>query len=195
MGRVKGAKDADYTEKRVELVGRVRERLARAAEDHPSFRQLAESASVSQATLRHYFGDLSSLIAAVLEAEGVAAAPYLAHLSRPSGTFAQSIREAVDFLANGQRQPSVRAIHTIGNAEGVRRRAAGAAYRTSILDPVIDAVKVRLDAHVDAGEMRPCDTHTAAIALCAPLFLSSSTKPTWRVRRATQSIFTRFQRA
>ncbi len=168
---MKGAKDADYPEKRSALVARLRERLALSNVDHPSFRQLAEFAAISQATLRHYFGNLTDLIVAVLEAQAAEGAPYLAHLSRPSGDFEQSIAAAISYLANGQRQQIVRAIHTIGNAEGVRRTAAGTAYRTAILDTILLAVKSRLDAHVLAGDMRPCDTRTAAIALCAPVLL------------------------
>ena len=171
MSRVQGAKDADFSEKRSALIARVRERLALPRGDHPSFRQLADSADVSQATLRHYFGNLPKLVAAVLEAYAAEGAPYLARLSRPSGTFEQSIAEAIEFLANGQRQQLVRAIHTIGSAEGVRRREAGAAYRRAILDPVFSAVKNRLDAHIRAGDMRPCDTRAAAIALCAPVLI------------------------
>ncbi len=171
MGRVRGAKDADFPEKRSALVARVRERLALSGGDHPSFRQLAEFAEVSQATLRHYFGNLTELITAVFEVQAADGLPYLARLSRPSGPFEQSIAEAVAFLGSGERQGTVRAIHTIGHAEGGRRRAAGAAYRTAILDPVLGAVKDRLDAHVRTGTMRPCDTRVAAIALCAPVLL------------------------
>jgi AcrR family transcriptional regulator len=168
---VKGAKDLDYPEKRAALVARLRVRLARADGDHPSFRQLAEFAEVSQATLRHYFGNSSELIAAVIATHAAEGAPYLAHIARPSGSFEDSIAAAIEYLANGQRQPSVRAIHTIGSAEGVRRSAIGDAYRSAVLDPVFRAIEERLDSHVRAGDMRACDTRAAAIALCAPVLL------------------------
>jgi AcrR family transcriptional regulator len=171
LGRVHGARDADFSEKRSALVARVRERLAQSRGDHPSFRQLAEFADVSQATLRHYFGDLTALITAVFEAHAAEGTPYLARLSQPSGDFQQSISDAVAFVANGQRQQPVRAIHRIGNAEGVRRGVVGTAYRAAVLDPVFRALQDRLDAHVHRGDMRPCDTQAAAIVLCAPVLL------------------------
>ncbi len=172
MARLRGSRDADYAAKRDALLARLRERLARPDSAHPSFRELAQSAGVSEATLRHYFGDLTTTITAVLDDAGREGGPYLLHLARPSGDFTASVNEAVAFIAQGQRQDTIRALHAIGEAEGIRRSPVGRAYRTQILDVSIDAVSQRLSAHVARAEMRPCDTRTAAVALVAPVIFA-----------------------
>jgi len=172
VARVKGARDADFDQKRTALIARLTGRLAAANAEHPSFRQLAEAAGVSQTTLRHYFGDLPGLITAVIAWHGSEGQPYQRRLAQPSGAFAESIAAAVRFIAAGQRQAQVRALHVIGASEGMRRHGVGETYRTAVLDPVLAALRQRLDAHVAAGEMRPCDTRVAATFLCAPILLA-----------------------
>lgn len=172
MARLQGSRDADYAAKRGALVARLRERLGRHDSAHPSFRELAASAGVSEATLRHYFGDLAATVAAVFEDGAEQGQPYLLHLARPSGDFATSMIDAVEFVAQGQRQDTIRALHVIGEAEGIRRGPVGRAYRTHVLDASIDAVSHRLAAHVARAEMRPCDTRAAAIALVAPVIFA-----------------------
>ena len=172
MARRTGARAADYNSKYAVLLSRVRDRLAQPDASHPSFRELADSAGVSQTTLRHYLGTLEELIVAVFEMHAREGEPYLERMKVPIKPFARSVSEATEFLAAGQRFPVVRAIHAIGRSEGVRRSAAGAAYRRHILDASLAAITARFEAHIRNGEMRPCNSTYAAIEFSAPILFA-----------------------
>ena len=173
MPRTRGSRDADYDAKRGALVARVREGLAQKGSGHPSFRELAQAAGVGQTTLRHYFGDMDGLVSAVFEDYAREGGPYLARMAQPSGPFAQSIEDAVAFMAAGQRQGALRAVHAVGQSEGLRRAAAGEAYRRHILDVTLEAVAARLGRHQALREMRAgIDCRAAAVALVAPVIFA-----------------------
>lgn len=172
MARVTGARAADYEEKRAELIVRVRNRLARTDATHPSFRELAQSAGVSQTTLRHYFGTLDALIVAVFEAHAEDGAPYLAFMATPTRPFSRSVAEATEFMAIGQKLPINRGIHAIGRSEGLRRSTAGVAYRHHILDAILAAIAARFEKHMRDGEMRCTDPRCAAIQFAAPILFA-----------------------
>lgn len=172
MARLTGSRDADYAAKRAALVGRLRERLGSANREHPSFRELATAAGVSEATLRHYFGGMTSLIAAVVEESATLGAPFLERMAQPVGGFAESVADAVLLASTGQQQPTVRALHAIGDAEGIRHGLVGQAYRLHLLDATVNAVSRRLDEHIARKEMRDCDSHAAAIALISPVLFA-----------------------
>ena len=170
MPRTVGARDADHAAKRAVLVARLRSKLAERGAGHPSFRELAQSAGVGQTTLRHYFGDLDGVVAAVFEDYAREGAPYVEVSAEPSGPFAQSMADAVTFMATGQRQDTLRAIHATGQSEGVRRPRAGKAYREHILDATLSAVSRRIARHAEAGELRDgVDPRAAAVSLVAPI--------------------------
>lgn len=172
MARLTGSRDADYAAKRAALVRRLRERLGSTNREHPSFRELATAAGVSEATLRHYFGGMTSLIAAVVEESAPLGAPFLERMAQPVGGFAESVADAVLLASTGQQQPTVRALHAIGDAEGIRHGLVGQAYRRYLLDAIVTAVSRRLDEHIARKEMRDCDSHAAAIALISPVLFA-----------------------
>jgi AcrR family transcriptional regulator len=172
MARLTGSRDADYAAKRAALVGRLRERLGSTNREHPSFRELATAAGVSEATLRHYFGGMTSLIAAVVEESAELGAPFLERMAQPVGGFEESVADAVFLASTGQQQPTVRALHAIGDAEGIRHGLVGQSYRLHLLDTIVNAVSRRLDEHIARKEMRDCDSHAAAIALISPVLFA-----------------------
>ena len=138
----RGSRDADCAAKRSALLLQLRERLGRSGSAHPSFRELADTAGVGEATLRHYFGGLTAEITAVLEDVARDGARFLNQLAEPTGGFA-SYSDAVKFVAQGQRQDAIRLMHAIRNAEGARRRPVGRAYRAHLLDTSLEAVARR----------------------------------------------------
>src|SRR5262245_55622726 len=66
MSRPMGRRNADYAQERQTLVERLRPALLKPGGSELSFRELAASAEVSPATLRHYFGSREQLISEVL---------------------------------------------------------------------------------------------------------------------------------
>lgn len=170
MTRVKGARNRDYESRRFALADRLRSRLA--VGGRPSFAELAASADVSLATLRHYFGDRAGAVEAVLALHGALGGPHLAKLAEASGAFAVSIADAAAEIAEGFATPIVAELHGLGLTEGLGEPRQGPAYLRHILEPTIAALETRLARHVAAGEMRPVDTRAAALTLLAPLVLA-----------------------
>src|SRR5690349_5848480 len=66
MARVKGSRNADYEKERARLLEAARLRLLAPDGAQASFRELAEAAEVSVATLRHYFGSRETLVMEVM---------------------------------------------------------------------------------------------------------------------------------
>ncbi len=172
MTRTKGARNSDYEARRAALAARLRARLARAGGKRPSFAEMAAAAGVSLATLRHYFGDRDGAVAAVLALHAPLGEPHLATLRQPAGMFAASIRAAAEHIAAGLAEPIVAELHAVGLAEGLDHVATGPAYLRALLEPMIQAVEARLDAHVASGQMQKADTRVAALGLMAPLMLA-----------------------
>ena len=122
------------------------------------------------ATLRHYFARREDLILAVLTEDLADAEVHLGHVATPCGPFAASIREVLSYIAFGFTR-GLGEIHSIGLTEGLRTPVLGPAFVHVVLEPSIDAVRRRLDAHASVGEMRPVDTRHAALALLSPVVL------------------------
>lgn len=172
MARVKGAHNRSFEDRRRELAERLRLRLADPEAPYASFRELARAAGVGVTTLRHYFPDRETLVAEVIRIHAPGGERHLAYLREPHGPFADSIRDAAAYIALGLMQPVVRQLHEIGLGEGLGRPGVGSVYLAILLEPMIEALESRLQAHVSAGEMRPGDLRTAAVGLAAPVLLA-----------------------
>ena len=174
MGRVSGAKNRDYDVRRTGLLARTGERLSAQQGDVPSFRELAASAGVSVATLRHYFPDRESLIKALFAQALLGAA---VHLQRArSAEKAEDLQSALeDFLRRvvaGWTTGNVGALHRIGLAEGLRNPRTGLDYLTDVLEPTLQALEARLQIYIERGAMVAADTRHAALMLLSPLVLA-----------------------
>jgi AcrR family transcriptional regulator len=139
---------------------------------HASYRDLAEAAKVSVSTLQHYFGRRADIITAVLMEARAQAAPYLAHMSQPSGSFEVSIRDALAYFRLGFERFGLDDLHALGLAEGLRNREIGPVFVEQVLEPSLKAVTERLGEHQKRGEMRPDEEpRLAALFLLSPLIL------------------------
>jgi AcrR family transcriptional regulator len=173
MGRSTGSRNADYASRRQVLIDKVRDRLAVQSGTPPSFRDLALAADVSVATLRHYFGSRDGLIKAVLAASREGGAPYLARarVALP-GNLAASMQQFLERVVAGWTRGQLGSVHRIGLAEGLRNPGAGLDYLVDVLEPTLQALEERLEAHIAAGDMAPGDTRHAALMLLAPIVLA-----------------------
>lgn len=136
-----------------------------------SFRELAEAAGVSTATLRHYFGDRDGVLEAALEfmhRQG------LEHLTRaatlPMGPVRESLAWLLEQLVLGWRF-GVGPMHALGIRAGLRHESLGPAYVNLLLEPTLQATEARLARHVADGELERCDVRHAALELISPLLL------------------------
>lgn len=162
------ARSANYDAKRRQLLGRIALRFKQP--DRPSLRELAAAADVSVPTLRHYFGDREGVVSAVLADAHARGAPFLALAARPDGPLAQSLRSGLMQIVQGHLF-AVGGFHAIGLTEGLLHRTLGPHYLQTILEPALQAFELRLQAHIDLGELKPTNVRHAALALVAPMVL------------------------
>lgn len=157
-----------YDGKRRQLLGRIVQRFRQP--DRPSMRELAAAAEVSVPTLRHYFGDREGVVSAVLADAHARGAPFLVLAARADGPLEPSLRSGLMQIVQGHLF-AVGGFHAIGLTEGLLHRTLGPTYLQTILEPALQAFELRLQAHVERGELRPLDTRLAALGLLSPVVL------------------------
>lgn len=175
MPRTKGVKNADYDIKRRELLDRMLPRFARLDLERPSLRQLAAAADVTAPTLQHYFGDRTGVIEALLAEYHQRGETRLTLVSQAAGPFPESIREfAQGFVFGLQARASVRLGDVLAASlcEGLADPQVSPLALRHIIDPAVDALTTRLEAHARRGEMIATDLRAAALMLLSPLLLA-----------------------
>ena len=171
MARTLGAVGAQHSTRRGELIERLRERLGREGATHASWRELAAAAGVGLSTLAHYFGRRDDVVRAVMEDDLAQGLEPLGVMATPSGDFAPSVRDAVGHLAAGLSHGDLSRTYATGLVQCLRHPTLGPAFLDTALEPTLQAVEARLQAHADAGQLSG-DPRAAALALVAPLLLA-----------------------
>lgn len=171
MARPAGSRDKQFESRRLALIALARAHLSRPSGRHASWRELAVACGVSTSTLAHYFGGREALVEAILHDARKQGDAYLAMAARPSGPFADSIRELVGMVAQGLDR-GVMSLQVIGLTEGLGSSRSAHAFLGHHLEPMLSAIGQRLDVHVARGEMRPGTARFAAIGLLAPLVIA-----------------------
>lgn len=171
MPRPRGSRHADYAQKRSALLRKLAVRLGALNQTRPSLRQLAEAAEVSVPTLRHYFGGRDAMVEGVLAEYRAMGEPFMRDAAQPHGPFADSVREFLEALARGMSRGRLGDIFAMGFVEGLLNERLGPACLAELIDPALDALTVRLEAHQARGEMRAGDARHAALMLLAPMLL------------------------
>jgi AcrR family transcriptional regulator len=175
VARPRGARDVDYEEKRQELLRRMTIRVMRRETARPSFRQLAQASGVSVPTLRYYFGDRAGAMGAILESCLREALERLERVAQPVGPFRESIQDYGFSLLQAVRAPrqvKLGDVFAVALAEGLLDAQIGPSALRFIIDPTVDALRRRLAAHIERGEMMNVDTRSAALVLVSPLLLT-----------------------
>ncbi|HEX5752701.1 MAG TPA: TetR/AcrR family transcriptional regulator [Archangium sp.] len=171
MARVKGSRNADYEKERERLLHAVRERLLAKDGAQASFRELAEVAGVSVATLRHYFGSREALLSEVMADMHQRGLPYL-HATATE--FHGPVRESLQWLLQqflvGWRA-GVGEVHAFGLTSSLGHEKLGPVYVQELLEPTLQATEARLSRHIADGELRRCDVRHAALELVCPVVL------------------------
>ncbi|WP_309896892.1 TetR/AcrR family transcriptional regulator [Archangium sp.] len=171
MARVKGSRNADYEKERARLLEAVRVRLLAPDGAQTSFRELAEVAGVSVATLRHYFGSREALLADVMVEMHRQGLPYLhAAATALHGSVRESLQWFLGQMLLGWRM-GVGALHAFGLTAGVGHQTLGPVYVQELLEPTLQAAEARLSRHIADGELRHCEVRHAALQLVCPVVL------------------------
>lgn len=167
MGRRSGSRNADFEKSREELVKRV----ARSAHASSSFRELAEAADVSPATLRHYFADREGVLAEVLSMQRKQGQPYMdAAATADVGDVRESLGWLLHTIAAGWSH-GLGDVHALGLGAGLGDERLGPSYVNDILEPTLQSVEARIQKHIDSKELAPTNVRHAALALLSPLVL------------------------
>ena len=172
MARTRGSLDEDHYEKRHALINHMIERLSRTGATKPSLRQLAEAGGVSVPTLRHYFGDRDGILASVFAAWRARGQPFFAIAAKPTGPLSESLNSYLAMLVRANRDLGFARILAVGLIEGLLNRTHGPVFLDHALDPMLDALEQRLEAHQARGEIRPeIDLRFASLSLAGPVLL------------------------
>ena len=176
MPRPKGTRDADYEDKRRELLRKMTVRMMRREVARPSLRELAQSADVSVPTLRHYFGARRGVVDAMLAECLRLGREGLDAQSTSEKSFDLSMRDYARTLIqalNAQREVRLGDIFAVSLAEGLVDAEISASTLSHILEPTIETLEARLLVHIARQEMIEADTRAAALMLLSPLLLAS----------------------
>lgn len=172
MGRPPGSRSRDHDARRQEIVARIAKRLSQRDAMHASYRELAQSAEVSLSMLQHYFGRREDVIAAVLDQARQDAEPYLAHARQSLEGLAHSMTAFLAHLRLGFDSFGLGELHALALTEGLRNSVLGPKVVASLLEPSIEALTARLEAHQASGDMRPdSDARHAALMLLMPVIM------------------------
>lgn len=172
MGRPAGSRNPDFESARGALLQAALVRLGEPGGKRASFRELAASAGVSVATLRHYFGSREQLVEAVLAWCHFAGQRYLLEVATgPLEPVSESLARLLARMEEGFRH-GVDRVHAIGLAEGMGEPVLGPAYLREVLDPTVEAVEARLARHIARGELRAGDVRHMALSLVTPPLLA-----------------------
>ena len=172
MARPPGTPHRDYDRKRAELLGKLSVRLL-APGPAPSLRQMASAAGVTIPTLRHYFGTREDVVRAVFESWHADGAAELVRLSLPDGPLAQSVRRAVSHTLSGLTRSPLGRMMAVGLAEGFIEPGAATSFLRHLLEPSLQALERRLEAHAERGELRGIEPRAGALVLLSPLILAA----------------------
>lgn len=177
MGRPIGSRSPDYETKRAALAEAAAARLL-ADGGATSLNELAAATGSSVTTLKHYFGDRPGVVAAALRRQGELARLHVEAVARPSSRdLTRSLTTMLSELAEAWRRFGVGRVLTVGLTLGAYQAGVGPAYLEGLLEPTLQAVERRLQAHARAGAlvMDPEDgegLRAAALVLLSPVLLA-----------------------
>lgn len=173
VARTPGSRNAGYEEARLALARRVRPALLKEDGVRASLRELARSADVSVATLKHYFGDRPGILKAVMETMRIDGAPYMAQASLPvDGELRGSLETFLRRMVSAWERHHVGTMHAAMLAEGLSSRALGPDYVTLMLEPFLQTGEALLRRHIEQGDLAPCDVRHASLTLLGPILLA-----------------------
>ncbi|WP_139792365.1 TetR/AcrR family transcriptional regulator [Henriciella litoralis] len=169
MSRPAGVRNQDFEEKRHALLEKIADFLLDPDVDRPSLRQLAIAAEASEPTLRHYFGNRSGVVVAVLEMLAARGAPLREVVSQPCQTCADAVDSYIDFVAVMRKDHRYAQLHAMGIRESLSDEDVQQAYVEYVVKPGVDAVASKL-VRSPGG---PADYQSARYA--AAMLISAST--------------------
>ena len=119
MSRPVGIRNQDYDEKRLALVDAMLDYVVQPSTTLPSLRQLAIAAKVSDAALRHYFGDRRGVIIALIERIKEKTDGLRLGLQQPAASIEAAVTEYVTVAGQLGEHPTYLRWHVFALREGM----------------------------------------------------------------------------
>ncbi len=172
MGRPIGSRNQGFAERREKIAAAMSEKMMHADGARASLRELADAAEISVATLRHYFQDRDGAIRAAFEffnREGQATlervrAPVLGDLRRSIRIF---LSEMLMGLRSGLDEMLINGVEA-----GVHHDSLGPCFVNEVLEPLIQALELRFERHIEHGDMSEANVRHAALFLLSPVMFA-----------------------
>lgn len=172
MGRPAGRRNRDYAETRHALATRAAPHLLDDSGEPATLTSLASATGVSPTTLRHYFGDREGVYRAAMEAVRIESRRHLEAMQRPGEEpVATALPELLVTTVQVWRRFGLGRLFATGLALGLEHPERGGAFLSGMLEPFLQAMERRLEAHVARGDLPPIDVRMAAVQLLGPLVL------------------------
>lgn len=143
MARPAGVRNSDFNQKKLSLLEKLTEYLLRDGVYVPSLRQLAIAAETSEPTLRHYFGDRSGLIVAVLEHIGKTDEPILTSLREPQESCEGALNGFMQYLQRFRAHRNYSKIQALGIRESLADEDVQSAYLQKLVRPGVEVLTER----------------------------------------------------
>ena len=122
-------------------------------------------------TLRHYFGDREGIVEAAFAEWRRRGEQWLPIAATPSGMLEKSLSDYLAMLVASFRHFGFEKIVAVGFIEGLLDARQGPIFLRDALDPMIDALSVRIARHQETGEVRAGNPRFMAVSLAAPVIL------------------------
>jgi AcrR family transcriptional regulator len=169
MTRPRGRRNADFDASRAALLDTL-VGIVMKAPDRSSVAELADSAGVSRATVRHYFGSRDELLSALLThiADGGKRAA-LANPEPPGLSLRASLLRFVETLVEIWPR-GVGALYVAGLFWGLEHPTLGPAYVDRMLEPLLARVEQRVASH--SKRLAKEEARYAALALLSPVLVA-----------------------
>lgn len=170
MGRPHGKRNPDYENKRANLVAGLVDYVLAADLVRPSFRQMAAAGSVSEPTLRHYFGERGQVTTSILSELGKRAKPFIDRAAIPFANGESTIRDYIDLCRAGVAHGGFGRAHAFGLIEGLADAQAGEHYLTQLLEPSLAAIEHKVTPFLP-NDANPNHKRAMALMIFAPILL------------------------
>jgi AcrR family transcriptional regulator len=172
MSRQKGSRNKRYKEEKDRLSDLLFRALIDAGDEQVSFRQLAVACDVSPATLRHYFGTRKGAVRAAMERAGGYGKVHTDLVEKGDfGHAEEALLTLLRYMYYGWKHSELGELHRFGLVAGLGDDEVGPVYVRSLLEPTLQAFEVRLQLHVERGELVPMDVRFGSLSLLSPVII------------------------
>ena len=172
MPRAIGTRNVDYASKRSKLVDTLTDTILSSDQfKRPSLRLLAQSAGVTEPTLKHYFGSREALITEIIKACAARAKPFWNSIAAPPIDVGSAIDAYFTMSQLGIADGGFARAHIFGFVEGLADTEVAKVYLLELLEPAIAVLETRLkpvlDKNISTERLR-----AAALIMFSPMLIA-----------------------